>query len=78
MIVARLVKKNRPSSYKVSGTPYYAGGNKGVILVNYPRPYPKTPQQKKVAEAARACGIKAGIGRADLIKAMHECIPGKF
>lgn len=78
MILAKLVKKTRPSRYKVSGTPYYAGGNPGIILVNYPRPYPKTAQQRKIGEAARACGIKAGMSRADLTKQMHECIPGKF
>jgi len=62
----------------MSGTPYTVGGKKGVILVNYPRPYPKTTQQKKIGDAARACGIKRGISRADLVKAMVECIPGKF
>ena len=52
--------------------------NGQLVLAWRPKPYPKTPQQKKVGEAARACGIHKGISKDALRKAMIECIPGKF
>jgi len=73
-----LVKRSRPRRYKAKDAPYPVGGNKGLYLAAFPKPYPKTPQQKKIGEAARACGIKAGISKAELMKAMKECIPTKF
>ena len=78
MIITNLVKRSRPSRYKAKDAPYAVGGNHGVYLAMYPKPYPKTSQQKKIGDAARACGIKAGIGKSALMTAMKDCIPGKF
>lgn len=70
--------KSAPKRYKASGAPYAVGGNGGVIIAMKPRPYPKTSQQKKVANAAKECGIKKGISKSDLMTKMVDCIPGKF
>jgi len=70
--------KRRTKMYKASGSAYPTGGNRGYYIAALPRPYPATSQQKKVRDAARACGIKPGISKADLQRAMKECIPGKF
>lgn len=70
--------KSRPKRYKASDAAYAVGGNGGAVIAMRPGPYPKTPQQKKIGDAARACGIKAGMKKAELQKAMKECIPGKF
>lgn len=78
MIVTNLVKRSRPKRYKAKDAPYAVGGHPGIVLAMYPRPYPKTSQQKKIGEAARACGIKSGISKTELMKAMKECIPTKF
>lgn len=78
MIVSDLVKRRRPKRYHAKDAPYAVAGNHGVYLALYPKPYPKTSQQKKVSEAAKACGIKAGISKKDLMTAMKDCIPGKF
>ena len=72
------VKRSRPRQYKAKDAPYPVGGNHGLYLASFPRPYPKTSQQKKIGEAARACGIKAGIKKSDLMTAMKDCIPTKF
>jgi len=58
----------------------YAGGHSGFIVTIRPRPkrYKKTPQQEKIAEAAKACGIRKGMSRSELIKAMRECLPRYF
>ena len=52
--------------------------NGHLVLAWRPSPYPKTPQQRKVGEAARACGIHKGMSKDALRKAMIECIPGEF
>jgi hypothetical protein len=78
MIITNLVKRSRPRRYKAKDAPYAVGGNHGVVLAMYPKPYPKTSQQKKIGDAARACGIKAGIGKSALMTAMKDCIPTKF
>jgi len=52
--------------------------NGQLVLAWRPKPYPMTPQQKKVREAAKACGIKKGMSKGELVKAMKECIPSKF
>jgi len=71
-----LYVKRRPKPYSTDGMT--VGGNAGIVLAKYPSEYPKTSQQKKVAEAAKACGIKSGISRAELRHKMKECIPTKF
>ncbi len=78
MIMARLVKKNRPKAYKAKDAPYAVGGNKGIILVNFPRPYPKTSQQKRIGEVAAKCGIKSGISKSALMTAMKDCVKREF
>jgi len=70
--------KRRPKVYKAKDAAYPVGGNPGYYIASRPRPYPKTSQQRKVGEAAKACGIKAGISKSELQKAMKDCIPGKF
>ena len=70
--------KGAPKRYKAHDAPYAVGGNGGIIVSMKPRPYPITSQQKKVREAARACGIKKGIKKTELMTAMKDCIPGKF
>lgn len=45
-----------------------------LYLKSAPRRYGMTPQQKKLKDVARECGIKAGIKKADLMIAMKECI----
>jgi hypothetical protein len=52
-----------------------SGGKPGFVLSLRPRRYKTTAQQKRVSEAAEACGIKKGITRRELVKAMTECIP---
>lgn len=70
--------KRRPKSYKARDAAYTVGGNRGYYVAALPRPYKMTPQQKRVKEAAAACGIKKGISKSDLQTKMKECIPGKF
>ncbi|MDD3102432.1 MAG: hypothetical protein PHE59_04800 [Patescibacteria group bacterium] len=73
-----LVKRSAPKRYKAKDAPYAVGGNGGIIIAMRPRPYPKTAQQRRVGEAAKACGIKRGMKKSDLMTAMVDCIPGKF
>ena len=76
---SNLVKRQPPKRYKAKDAPYAVGGNKGfVVMAAFPRPYPKTSQQKKIGDAARACGIKSGISKSTLMTAMKDCIPTKF
>jgi len=76
--LSNFVKKNLPKRYKAKDAPYAVGGNHGIYIAAPPRPYPKTTQQRRIGDAARACGIKAGISKSALMTAMKECIPGKF
>jgi hypothetical protein len=71
-----LYVKRRPGKYDSDGMT--VGGKAGIVLAKYPSEYPKTAQQKKIGEAAKACGIKSGISRSELRHKMKECIPGKF
>lgn len=70
--------KGAPKRYKAKDAPYAVGGNGGIIVSMKPRPYPMTSQQKKVATAAKDCGIKSGISKSELMTKMKDCIPGKF
>jgi len=70
--------KRRPKVYKARDAAYSVGGNPGYYIASRPRKYPKTSQQRKIGAAARDCGIKAGMSKSELQKAMKECIPGKF
>lgn len=66
--------KSRPKRYKASGAPYAVGGNPGMYIAARPRPYPMTPQQRKVKKVAEDCGIKAGMSKADLMTKMKDCV----
>jgi len=70
--------RKRPSSYRAHDAAYSTGGKKGFYLASYPRPYPLTPQQRRVADAANACGIRKGMSKRDLQTAMVECIKPKL
>lgn len=70
--------KRRPKVYKARDAAYAVGGNNGYYIAALPRPYPKTSQQRKIGDAARACGIKKGMTKSQLQTAMKECIPTKF
>lgn len=70
--------KRRPKSYKGAGMPYAVGGKRGAVLAMYPGEYPLTSQQLKVKNAAKACGIKKGMSKADLMNKMKDCMSGKI
>ena len=69
-----LVMRKRPSAYKSRDGAYTVGGNKGIYTASYPRPYPKTPQQRKIAALAEFCKIRSGIKKSDLQTAMKDCL----
>lgn len=66
--------KRRPKAYKASDAAYRVGGNAGFYIAARPRPYPMTPQQKKIKDVAEKCGIKSGIKKADLQTKMKDCV----
>lgn len=70
--------KSRPRRYKAKDAAYEVGGKRGIVLAALPSDYPMTPQQRRVAEIARECGIKPGISKAELQKAMKECVGPKM
>lgn len=70
--------KRRPKAYKARDAAYVVGGNPGYYIASRPRPYPLTRQQAKVRDVARDCGIKPGISKADLQRAMKECVSPKM
>lgn len=49
-----------------------------VVLASFPKPYPKTSQQKKVSAVARECGLKKGMNRRDLVHKMIDCVGPKM
>jgi len=49
-----------------------------LVLAWRPSKYPKTPQQRKAGEVARSCGIKKGMSRNDLVRAMIDCVGPKM
>jgi hypothetical protein len=70
--------KGRPSAYKASDAAYVTGGNRGFVLSALPSAYPRTAPQKRVAGVAAECGIRKGISKAALQKAMVECVGPKM
>lgn len=70
--------KRRPKAYKARDAAYIVGGNRGHYIAALPRPYPKTRQQRKIAEIADKCGIKKGISKADLQNKMKDCVGPAF
>ena len=80
MIIKNIKKlgyiKSRPGTYRMEGIT--VGGNPGFVLSAYPRAYPITAQQRRVRDAARACNIRKGMSRRELVTQMRECIPNQF
>ncbi|GAI08459.1 unnamed protein product [marine sediment metagenome] len=70
--------KRRPAQYKASDAAFPTGGNRGGYIAWLPRQYPKTSQQRKVSDVAHACGIKPGMKKAELQKAMVDCVGPKM
>lgn len=56
----------------------YAGGKKGFYIYSAPKKYPLTDQQKKLKRILKECGIKKGISKAELQKAMVDCVGPKM
>lgn len=68
--------KGRPKAHRLEGitTRQHAG----FVLSRLPKPYPLTSQQRRVKEAAKACGIHTGMSRSALVTAMKDCVSTKF
>jgi hypothetical protein len=66
--------KRRPATYKARDAAYPTGGNTGFYIASRPRSYPLTPQQRKVRDVARTCGIHKGISKSALQTAMVDCV----
>lgn len=66
--------KSRPNRYKARDAAYPTGGNTGYYIAALPKPYPKNAPQKRVSEVAAKCGIKKGMSKSELQKAMVECV----
>ncbi len=70
------VIKRRPGPHRLEGIT--TKRNPGFVVAALPGKYPLTPQQRKVRDAAKQCGIQTGMSRSALVTAMRTCIPGKF
>lgn len=68
--------KSRPRAHKLENIT--TKQHSGFVISSNPKPYPLNAPQRKVKEAAKACGIHKGMSRAALVTAMTTCIPGKF
>lgn len=66
--------KRRPKRYKAKDAPYPVGGNRGHYIASLPRPYPKNRPQRIIAELAKLCNIKAGMGKSELMTQMKGCV----
>lgn len=70
--------KRRPKQYRAVDAPYPVGGNAGFYIASRPRPYPLTPQQRRIRDTAASCGIHKGIGKSQLMTAMVDCVGPKL
>jgi hypothetical protein len=68
--------RSRPKPHKLEGI--MTKQHPGLIIAANPKPYPINAPQRKVREAAKACGIKKGMSRAEVVSKMRTCIPGQF
>jgi hypothetical protein len=68
--------KGRPGPHRLEGIT--TKRHPGFVLARLPAAYPMNAPQRKVKEAAKACGIHTGISRSTLVTAMKTCVPGKF
>lgn len=48
---------------------------RGLSVHLRPKSYPITTAQKNLQRCNETCGIKKGMTRAELVKAMKECVP---
>lgn len=58
--------------------PSKSAGKRGLVLSRRAREYDMTPQQNKFREIAERCGIKRGISKGELQRAMSECVPREW
>ena len=70
--------RRRPKKYRAVDSAYETGGKPGFYIAAYPRPYPMTSQQRRVAQVAAECGIRSGISKRELQTAMKECVKPKM
>ncbi len=68
--------KQRPKSHKLEGVTTKT--HPGFVISRMPRKYKLNAPQRRVKDAAKACGIKTGMSRADLVTKMRTCIPQQF
>ena len=68
--------KGRPGPHRLEGVT--TKRHAGFVLSRLPKAYPLTSQQRRVKDAAAACGIKPGISRSALVTAMRTCVSGKM
>lgn len=54
------------------------GGKRGFYIKRRPRKYLMTDQQKKLKEIVEECGIHKGISKAELQRAMVDCVGPKM
>lgn len=64
--------KTRPKSHRLEGIT--TRSHAGFVFARLPKAYPMTPQQRKVRDVARSCGIQKGISRGALVRAMIDCV----
>jgi len=53
-------------------------GYNGFIVKKRPKKYPITKPQEIMRQIAQSCGIKKGISKAELQRAMKECVGPKM
>ena len=68
--------KGRPGPHRLEGIT--TKRHPGFVLARLPHDYPLNAPQRKVKEAAKACGIRTGMSRSALVTAMRTCLPSKF
>jgi len=68
--------KSRPAPHRLEHI--LTRQHSGFYLARLPRDYPLTPQQRKVRDVAKSCGIHKGISRGTLVKAMIDCVGDKM
>lgn len=56
----------------------YTQEKKGFRISTMPKAYPLTGQQKKLRGVLEECGVKKGISKAELQKAMIDCVGPKM
>lgn len=80
MVIGALVgftnPKRRPAPHRLEHI--LTRQNSGFYVARLPRPYPINAPQRKVRDVALGCGIKKGIGRGALVRAMIECVGPKM